>query len=155
MRFLKTSAVLIVSLFTISAFLPSVSLAFTITQEDVVMLSKISRNSFQYFLDYTDKNTGLTRDSSQPGAPASIAATGFYLASLGVAKENGWLPYREAYKKAKTTLTTALRNAEHKNGFYYREYRLEMISQTDRRNINGLAYRSGSGRWKTTALFFN
>jgi hypothetical protein len=83
------------------------------------MLSQISRASFQYFLDYTDKKTGLTRDSSQPGSPASIAATGFYLAALGVAKENGWIEYRNAYKRAQLTLRTALRSAEHKNGFFY------------------------------------
>jgi len=83
------------------------------------MLNEISRNSFNYFLRYTDGNTGLTRDSSQPGSPASIAATGFYLASLGIAKENGWLPSHEIYKRAHKTLRTALRQAEHKNGFFY------------------------------------
>ncbi len=119
MRFLKTSLFLFIVFSAICFAFSASGFALKISGEDYKMLSKISRNSFQFFLDFTDSSTGLTRDSSQPGSPASIAATGFYLAGLGIAKENGWLSHSEAYKRARQTLHTALKRAEHKNGFFY------------------------------------
>jgi hypothetical protein len=40
-----------------------------------------------------------------------------------------------------------------KNGQYFREYRLEVSTEKERRKINGLAYRQ-NGKWKTKAVFF-
>ena len=37
---------------------------------------------------------------------------------------------------------------------YYREYRMQVSSGKDIREVGGLAYRTEEGRWKTTALFF-
>ena len=37
---------------------------------------------------------------------------------------------------------------------YYREYRLEIMADNQRQQFNGLAYRSGSGKWITKAMFF-
>ncbi len=37
---------------------------------------------------------------------------------------------------------------------YYREYRIQVSSGKDTREVGGLAYRTDEGRWKTTALFF-
>jgi hypothetical protein len=82
-------------------------------------LEKIERDTFQYFLDYTDHKTGLTRDSSRPGSPVSIAATGFSLASFSVAYSRGWLSYEEAYKKVFRTLATLNHKAQHERGFFY------------------------------------
>ncbi len=58
--------------------------------------------------------------------------------------------------RASLTITvTPIRTYRDKKGLYYREYRLEVTSRADRRRVNGLAYRSLDGKWKTKALFFN
>ena len=91
----------------------------SISQDDRVLLEKIERDSVGYFLRYSDSNTGLTRDSSRPGAPASIAATGFSLASLAIAQSRGWISREEAYQRIRRTLLTLKQQAHHQNGFFY------------------------------------
>jgi len=49
---------------------------------------------------------------------------------------------------------TPVKTYRDKDGIYYREYKLEIASEVDRSQINGLAYRTLQGRWKTKALFF-
>ncbi len=92
---------------------------FSLANEDRVLLKKIEKDSFQYFLIHTDPETGLTKDSSRSGAPASIAATGFALASFAIASQNGWLSYREAYQKIERTFDTLERKAANEKGFFY------------------------------------
>jgi len=41
------------------------------------------------------------------------------------------------------------------SGTYYREYHLDLRIGEERRQINGLAYRTSEGQWKTSALYFN
>lgn len=89
------------------------------TPEEAILLSKIEKDSAQYFIRMSDKVTGLTRDSSQTGSPASIAATGFALAAVAIGQSRGWIPKDYAYDQLKKTLTTLVSTAEHKNGFYY------------------------------------
>lgn len=48
---------------------------------------------------------------------------------------------------------TPVRTYRDKNGQYFREYRLEVVSENERRQVNGLAYREG-GKWKTKAVFY-
>jgi hypothetical protein len=86
---------------------------------DLKLLKKIQQDSFNYFVHYTDSNTGLTSDSSRPGSPASIAATGFALASFGIATTHGWISYKEAYQRIEIALKTLLKKNTNKNGFYY------------------------------------
>jgi hypothetical protein len=54
-----------------------------------VFLKKIQKDSFQYFLEYANPDTGLVLDSSSPGSPSSIAATGFGLAALSIGQHQG------------------------------------------------------------------
>ena len=49
---------------------------------------------------------------------------------------------------------TPVKTYRDKKGLYYREYRLEVATGTERTQLNGLAYREGSGKWKTKALFY-
>ena len=93
--------------------------AFALEPQDLELLKKIQKDSFQYFLVYSDPETGLTLDSSRSGSPASIAATGFALAAISVASTNGWLSYREAYQRIDRTLNTLEHKAAKKNGFFY------------------------------------
>ncbi len=90
-----------------------------ISNEDLLLLKKIQNDTFQYFLIQTDPKTGLTKDSSRPGAPASIAATGFALASFSIASQNGWLSYREAYQMIERTFDTLEQRAANEKGFFY------------------------------------
>lgn len=94
-------------------------LAFTPSAEDITLLKKIEQDSIQYFVRMSDKTTGLTRDSSQPGSPASIAATGFSLAAFAIGQSHGWIPKDYAYDRIRLTLQTLLHKAEHQNGFFY------------------------------------
>ncbi len=92
---------------------------FSLSGEDRLLLKKIQKDTFQYFLTHTDPETGLTKDSSRSGAPASIAATGFALASFAIASQNGWLSYREAYQKIERTFDTLEQRAANEKGFFY------------------------------------
>lgn len=83
------------------------------------LLEKIEKDTFQYFLRLSYKATGLTRDSSRPGSPASIAATGFSLAALAIAGSHGWIPKEQAYERILKTLQTLRHKAANKEGFFY------------------------------------
>ena len=113
-RFLN---VFILSLFLCYCFVCPLSAEATTEVHE--LLSQIQRDSFQYFLRMSDKKTGLTKDSTQPGAPASIAATGFSLASFAIAYEKNWVEHDYAYAYLTKTLKTLVSQAEHKNGFFY------------------------------------
>ncbi len=91
----------------------------TISSEDRALLEKIQRDTIQYFVRHSDRETGLTQDSSRPGSPASIAATGFSLASIAVAQSHGWIPREQAYDQIRKTLQTLQSEAHHQNGFFY------------------------------------
>ena len=76
-----------------------------VSSPDDKFLEDLSRRSFQYFWEYSDPDTGLTRDRAHadgsPYAPdrrdiASIAATGFGLAGLCIAAERKWVKPEEA-----------------------------------------------------------
>jgi hypothetical protein len=51
-------------------------------------------------------------------------------------------------------VVTPVRTYRDNNQRYYREYRMQVSSGKDLREIGGLAYRMTDGKWKTTALFF-
>lgn len=92
---------------------------FILSEEDRVLLEKIEKDTLQYFIRFSNRETGLTQDSSRPGSPASIAATGFSLASLAIAESRGWMSYSQAYGQVKKTLETLQKQAHHQNGFFY------------------------------------
>lgn len=51
-------------------------------------------------------------------------------------------------------MVTPIQTFRDRNNIYYRKYRLEVVTETHRQQVNGLAYRSGGGKWITKALFF-
>lgn len=89
----------------------------TISNED--FLRKVQKDTVRYFIECSDPRTGLTWDSSSPGSPSSVAATGFSLAALTIAQEHGWISYAQAYRQILRTLRTLYKKAQHKNGFFY------------------------------------
>ncbi len=73
-------------------------------ETDVALIDRLQQSAFRYFLDYTDPGTGLVADTSMPGAPSSIAATGFGLSAYPVGVERGWITREDAASRTLTTL---------------------------------------------------
>lgn len=67
-------------------------------------LEKLQRESFNYFLHETNPANGLVIDRNEAGWPASIAATGFALASYPIAVERGFMSRTAAVERTLTTL---------------------------------------------------
>ena len=90
-------------------------------------LRRLQRASFSYFLRETDASTGLVRDSTHTGSPASIAAIGLALTAYIVACGRGFMSHDEA--RARTLVTLRFLNnspqgpqrdaAGHKGFFYH------------------------------------
>ena len=51
-------------------------------------------------------------------------------------------------------MVTPVKTYRDSKNIFYREYRLEIMVDNQHQQVNGLAYRSGSGKWITKALFF-
>lgn len=49
---------------------------------------------------------------------------------------------------------TPVKTYRDRSGRYFREYRLEISDAKEHRQISGLAYRTGGGKWKTKAVFY-
>jgi len=60
----------------------------------------------------------------------------------------------QAPRAAVAVTVTPVKTYRDKSGVYYREYKLEVATGTERSRINGLAYRTGNGKWKTKVLYF-
>ena len=60
---------------------------------DAEYLLRLQRASFTYFLRETDPATGLVRDSTHVGSPASITAIGLALTAYVVACERGFMAF--------------------------------------------------------------
>ena len=53
-----------------------------------------------------------------------------------------------------TVKVTPVKTYKDKAGVYYREYRLEVATDTHHSQINGLAYRTDNGKWSTKVMYF-
>ena len=93
--------------------------AYELKPAEIKLLEKIERDTLKYFLRHSDPTTGLVRDNSRAGSPASIAATGFGLAALAIGADRGWINQDTAKEKILKTLTALELKAENKNGFFY------------------------------------
>jgi len=65
-------------------------------------------------------------------------------------KSREWRAPRGSVAVKVTPVKTYRDNA----GVYYREYKLEVATDTQRSQINGLAYRTPDGKWTTKVLYF-
>lgn len=97
----------------------------SLTRAQRTNLETLQRDTFRYFHDLANPANGLVPDSTKPGAPSSIAATGFGLACLPVAVERGWVSRPEAAARGRATLRTFRhgpggdRDAIGHRGFFY------------------------------------
>jgi hypothetical protein len=67
-------------------------------------LEMLQRESFSYFLHEANLDNGLVIDKTAANWPASIAATGFALATYPVAVERGFMPRAAAVERTLATL---------------------------------------------------
>ena len=89
-------------------------------------LESLQRDTFNYFLRWTNPENGLVLDKNAPDWPASIAATGFALAVYPVAVERGFISREAAVKVILTTLRFFWNSSQSSEpdstgyrGFYY------------------------------------
>jgi hypothetical protein len=81
-------------------------------------LEKVERQAFDYFVNETDNETGLTLNTTERGSPATNAASGFTLSAMVIGAERGWISKDEAYKICLKALTT-FKKMENFDGFNY------------------------------------
>ncbi len=67
-------------------------------------LDTLQRHAFEYFLQHTNSTNGLVADTSQPDSTASIAATGFGLATFPVGVTRGWMARADAAERTRRLL---------------------------------------------------
>ncbi len=77
---------------------------------DEAFLDYLQQTSFDYFWYEANPKTGLIKDRSTVGSPASIASVGFGLTAIGVGIDHGWIT-RAAGKDRTLTALQALWNA--------------------------------------------
>jgi len=88
------------------------------------LLTTLQHRGFDFFWFEADPKTGLVKDRAGNRAgdnytEASIASTGFALASLPVAVKHGWVTRERAQERALTTLKFARDNTAQTNGWFY------------------------------------
>ena len=101
-----------------------------LTAEDDALLEELQRASFQFFVEQMHPVTGLVRDRARAdGSPtegkASIAASGFALASWAVATYRGWVERDFALDRVKLMLRFLAHQAPRRHGFYYHFMEME------------------------------
>lgn len=116
---LKRLACFLFATFFLFPLFPAPLPAFEPSPEDRELLEKIEKDTLQYFIRLSDKNTGLTRDSSRPGSPSSVAATGFAIAAYAIGGSRGWIDPSDAYARILKTLKFLKHEAAHQEGFFY------------------------------------
>lgn len=67
-----------------------------IARADELLLERIARAHFQFFVDFQDKDTGLILDRTKLSGPATIAGVGMALPAYASASERHWISRREA-----------------------------------------------------------
>lgn len=86
---------------------------------DEEFLEKMEYDSLSYFAHEANPANGLVKDSSRPGAPASVAAVGFGLTALCIGDFRGWLDTEQAYKRVLATLIAFRDKIPNEHGFFY------------------------------------
>ena len=97
-----------------------------IVESDEVLLERLQRGAFNYFIEYANPRNGLIADTSRPGSPCSIAVVGFALSCYPIAVERGWMTRAAAADRILTTLQFFAQSAQDAGaeptgyqGFYY------------------------------------
>jgi hypothetical protein len=123
---LATGAVLAGTVPTFAAAPTKLSVQTPPNPTDARLLDTVQHKAFAFFWNESHPQTGLTKDRAvnRVGTPdtytvASIASTGYALASLPVAVERKWVSREDAYQRARTTLRFVHDKLPNVHGFYY------------------------------------
>ena len=105
---------------------------YPISKEDEVLLDSIQHKTFLFFLGEHHPEWGIVKDRAAEWAPASIASTGFGIASVAIGAERKWISRQEAAlitlkileffansNQSTDTITTGYK------GFYYHFLRMD------------------------------
>jgi hypothetical protein len=76
-----------------------------LSRTDELLLERVQRASFEWFLEYRDRKTGLTQDRTRPGA-ATIAGVGFALTCAAIGIERKWISRSEGIEYTLSVLRT-------------------------------------------------
>ncbi len=76
----------------------------TVRLDDAVMLDRIQRAAFTYFLHTGNPVNGLVADHTRANAPSSIAVVGFALSAYAVGVERGWMMRADAMARTLAAL---------------------------------------------------
>lgn len=99
-------------------------LATPFSGEDDAFLEELEHAAHLYFWEQTNPQTGLVRDrftvrGKDRGGVASIAATGFGLSALCIAKQRGYLSHAQARDRVLATLRFLWKKLPNHRGFFY------------------------------------
>lgn len=115
-------------LLALSAVIPVLRARPAVAPEDDRFLEDLSRRSFQYFWEYMEPSTGMTRGRARAdGTPyepnrrdiGSIAVTGFGLAGMCIAAERGWVKRQDALSRVRAALEFFADHAPAEHGWFY------------------------------------
>ncbi|HEV8487334.1 MAG TPA: glucoamylase family protein [Blastocatellia bacterium] len=99
-----------------------------LSTRDTAFVEDLSRRTFRYFEEQTNRETGLVLDRARTdGSPhdehhrnvASIAATGFGLTAWCIAAEHKWVSTAQARERVRATLRFFADHAPHERGWFY------------------------------------
>ena len=94
-------------------------------------------------------------DKHLPNLTAALPAP--YLQVVNEALEHNLSGTPRQWQPAQNSVTvtvTPVRTYRHRDGRYFREFKLEVSGGPQPVRVNGLAYRAEKGRWATKAIFF-
>jgi len=88
--------------------------------DDEEFLNKLEHDAFLYFLNESDPETGLIKDSSRPGSPSSAAAVGFGITAICIGESKGWISRIDAENRILKVLYRFKYGVDQERGFFYR-----------------------------------
>ncbi len=110
---------------------------------DTVLVDRFQQAAFSYFLEFVNPRNGLIADSSSPGSPSSIAATGFALSSYPIGVERGWMSREDAAERTVTTFRFLAESPQNREkdatgykGLYYHFLDMETGRRTWRSELS-------------------
>ncbi|HEV7305677.1 glucoamylase family protein [Ensifer sp.] len=110
---------------------------------ELFQIDSLQRAAFCYFVDHADPATGLVADTALPGAPSSIAATGFGLACYPVGVERGFIGRAEAARRVLCALATLAERPQSRDpratghrGFYHHFLDMRTAERTWRSELS-------------------
>ncbi len=87
--------------------------------DDDIFLDRLQYDSISYFVREMNPANGLIKDSSRPGSPSSVAATGFGLTAICIGESRGWIAKEDAYRLVLRILKTFKETVPNERGFFY------------------------------------